>query len=256
MKKVYLLLLGCCLLVAACAGPQRDTAFQTSTIDALLAGVYDGELTGAELLKHGDFGIGTFDGLDGEMIVLDGTIFQVRADGKVYRPELSVKTPFATVCRFSPDRALSVPAGTDFKALEALLDRRAPNRNLFYAIRLTGRFRFVRTRSVPGQQKPYPPLVEVTRNQPEFEMHDVSGTVVGFRCPAYVKGINVPGYHLHFLDDARTKGGHILKIEIEEAFCEVDMLDRYALKLPVNTTAFADTDLSRDRSAELTDVEN
>lgn len=243
------------LLAAGCAAPPRDTVFQASTIDALLAGVYDGELTCRELLRHGDLGIGTFDRLDGEMVLLDGELFQVRADGSVRRPDPALRTPFAAVCRFEPGSAVPVAEGSDRAVVEALLDRQCPNPNLFYAIRLTGRFAAVTTRSVPAQDRPYRPLVEVTAHQPEFAMTDVEGTVLGFRCPAFVKGVNVPGWHLHFISRDRARGGHVLSFTVAAAACEVDALHRLLLTLPAGSDGFARTDLSRDRSGELMDVE-
>ena len=255
MKRMYAVIVGVWFLLSACAAPPQNTVYQASTIDALLAGVYDGDTSCRSLLQQGDFGIGTFDGLDGEMVVLDGQIFQVRADGQVYRPSHDTKTPFATVCHFNPEVTLPVAAGTDFEAIEDMLNEAAPNQNLFYAIKIKGHFRSMKTRSVPSQQKPYPPLREVTKNQPEFTMDDISGTIIGFRCPAYVKGINVPGYHLHFISSDRSKGGHILSFEIAHGQCELDALNQYALTLPVNSPEFAGTDLTRDRSQELQDVE-
>ena len=208
MKKWMLCIgLGIWILVSGCGTPPRNTLFQTSTIDALLAGVYDGHISCLRLLKHGDFGIGTFDQLDGEMVVLEGTIYQVKGDGKVYKPDLNGKTPFAAMCDFNPEKTISINTHTDYKRLETLIDEAAPNQNLFYAIRVTGQFRSMKTRSVPAQKKPYPPLKEVTPNQPEFDMNNVFGTIVGFRCPPYVNGINVPGYHLHFISRDRTQGG-------------------------------------------------
>jgi acetolactate decarboxylase len=255
MKRFLTFGLGLCLLLAGCTVPTTDIVFQTSTIDALLAGVYDGDLSCHDLLEHGDFGIGTFDHLDGEMIVLDGEIYQVKADGKVYRPDLSMKTPFATVCQFESDSHVPLQPGSNYAAVEVQLNSTAPNQNLFYGIKIKGDFKYMKTRSVPGQQKPYPPLKEVTRDQPEFEMSNISGTIVGFRSPAFVKGINVPGYHLHFISDDRTRGGHILKFEMTRGSCEIDVLEHYFLRLPVNTPAFAEADLSQDRSSELEDVE-
>jgi acetolactate decarboxylase len=184
MKKWMLCIgLGIWILVSGCGTPGRNTLFQTSTIDALLAGVYDGDLSCGDLLKHGDFGIGTFDRVDGEMVVLEGTLYQVKADGKVYKPDSNCKTPFATICHFNPEKAISIDTSIDYKRLETLIDAAAPNQNLFCAIRITGQFRSMKTRSVPAQKKPYRPLKEVTNNQPEFDMNNVFGTIVGFRCP-------------------------------------------------------------------------
>ena len=171
------------VLLSACAKPAADTVFQASTIDALLAGVYDGDISIQQVQQEGDFGIGTYDALDGEMILLDGAMYQVKADGKVYLPDPLGKTPFATVCNFSADTALPLPAGADFETVEQLLDDYAPNQNLFYAIKIEGHFKSMHTRSVPSQQKPYLPLKEVTKNQPEFTMTNVSGTIVGSGAP-------------------------------------------------------------------------
>lgn len=255
MKFLINILTGALILFAGCAGPQKDGIFQTSIIDALLAGVYDGEMSCGDLLKHGDFGIGTFDALDGEMVVFDGTVYQVKADGKVYKPEPSVKTPFATVCFFKPENCFPVDAGANYKQLEALIDKAAPNRNLFVAVRVEGRFKSMRTRSVPRQKKPYPPLKEVTADQPEFDLANTTGTIVGFRCPVFVGGVNVPGYHLHFVDSGREKGGHILSFEVAEAECSIAILGKYFLVLPEGSDDFAGTDLSKNRASELKQVE-
>jgi acetolactate decarboxylase len=256
MKKILLLvLLGICVFGSGCATSTENTVFQTSTIDALLAGVYDGDMSCRKLLTHGDFGIGTFDHLDGEMVILNGNIYQIKSDGKVYRPDLYSNTPFATVCKFTVDRAFSLDLGTDYKMLEHLINQHAPNQNLFYAIKITGKFSQMKTRSVPRQKKPYPSLKKVTSNQPEFNMKNISGTIVGFRCPPYVKGINVPGYHLHFISDDRTQGGHILSFKALTAKCEIGVLNNYFLTLPINAKDFAETDLSKDRSKDLKAVE-
>jgi len=254
MKRLFYLIIGLSLLISGCS-TQKDIVFQTSTIDALLAGVYDGDMSCGHLVRHGDFGIGTFDSLDGEMVLLDGIVYQVMADGKVYVPDPSVKTPFATTCFFTPEKAFVIYRSTDYEGVERLIDRITPNQNLFCAIRITGHFKTMRTRSVPGQKKPYPPLKEGTSNQPEFFMNNVQGTIVGFRCPPYVKGVNVAGYHLHFISNDRNRGGHILSFEISKGKCELEVLNHFFLRLPEDVKDFAGTDLSKDRSKELKEVE-
>ena len=243
------------LLITGCMSVQKDTVMQLSTIDALLAGAYDGDLSCRELLKHGSMGIGTFDGLAGEMIVVDSQVYQVKADGKVYRPEMSTTTPFAAVCHFEPDSRLSVPEDLDYQGVKDLLDKAAPNENVFVAIRIKGKFRTMHTRSVPAQTKPYPKLAEVAKNQPEFKMKDLSGTIVGFRCPPYVTGIGVPGYHLHFLSEDLKSGGHILGFTTLAAEAEIDICNRFYLVLPGDGSSLDSLDLSSDRSAELHAVE-
>ncbi len=255
MKKILSIIIVLCFVLSGCVTPEKNTAFQTSTIDALLAGVYDGKMTCGELLEHGDFGIGTFNHLNGEMVILDGTVYQVRSCGKVFTPGPKQKTPFATVCEFESEKVVPLKSGLDYEGFKKQLDKVAPNQNFFYAIKITGKFKTMKTRSVPEQHKPYPPLKEVTKHQPEFNMENISGTVVGFRCPPYVKGINVPGYHLHFISDDKTKGGHILKFELLNGECEIDILNQYFLTLPVDDKEFAETNLSINRSKELDEVE-
>ena len=242
-------------LLSGCTTHQPDTLTQISTINALLAGAYDGQMSCSELLENGDFGIGTFDRLDGEMVVCDGTVYQVRSDGKVYTPALNTTTPFAAVTHFKPEIRIAVQAGTDFAGIEKLIDQAAPQENLFCAIRLEGTFRKMKTRSVPAQEKPYPALAEVAKHQPVFEYEAIEGTVIGFRCPEYVEGINVPGYHLHFLSKDKTCGGHILAFETEAVSGAMDLNNCFLMILPEDPDALAGIELAADRSAELEAVE-
>lgn len=251
---LYLLLAGSCLLVANPANAaerDRDTLVQVATIDALLGGLYDGVTTMGSLKGHGDLGIGTFHALDGEMIVLDGRVYRVQADGRAVIVPDHETTPFAAVTFFASDRELEVPAGTDFESFPALVDLPV---NFFHALVLEGRFKAVRTRSVPEQQKPYRPLVEVVESQPVFDFLDVEGVLVGFYCPPFVTGINVPGYHLHFLTADRTAGGHVLDFTVEAGTLKIDTLTRLVLHLP-ETEDFAAADLQQDRTEELEKVE-
>ena len=240
---------------SGCSTIPGDRVMQTSTIDALLAGVYDGSMSCGELLDYGNFGIGTFDRLDGEMIILDGTVYQVKTDGKVYTPEADIMTPFATVCAFQPDLTFLITDRADYKGLKTIIDNQAPNQNEFIAIKITGSFSRMKVRSVPIQDKPYPPLVEVTENQTVFELKDVTGTIVGFRSPPFVKGVNVPGYHCHFISDDREQAGHILDCEIISGMGEVDSCNEFLLVLSGDSESLEDIDFSRDRGGELDRVE-
>jgi len=244
----------CLLALPSGAFAGRDTLTQVSTIDALLGGLYDGVAPVGSLREAGDLGIGTFHALDGELVMIDGQVFQVRSDGSVRTVDDGVTTPFAAVTFFDADRRVDIPPGTDFTALETLVDGLLPTDNLFYAFRMEGRFRTMKTRSVHGQQKPYRPLVEVVKQQPIFDFSEAEGTIVGFRCPAFVKGINVPGYHLHFLSADRKAGGHVLAFEVEQATLAIDPTAEFTLRLP-ETKAFTAADLTADRARELQKVE-
>ncbi len=233
---------------------KNETLTQVSTIDALLNGVYDGETNLKQLVSQGDLGIGTFQALNGEMIVLEGKVYQVTSDGAVRLPDAEMTTPFAAVTFFESDMTHSFPAGTDFKAFKEQLDQLIPTPNIFYAIKLKGTFRKVKTRSVPKQHKPYPPLQEVAKKQPVFEFENVEGTMIGFRCPPYVKGINVPGYHLHFLTKDKKGGGHVLEFNLENAQASLDYTSQFTLILPEEENFYA-TNLKEDKSKELETVE-
>ena len=241
-------------LVAAGAAPSRDALYQISTIDSLMAGLYDGTVKLGELTRHGDFGLGTFDKLDGEMIVLDGLVYQASADSTVRRAAGAVTTPFAAVTFFDTDRTATIAEETDLAAMRDYLDRLLPSLNLFYALRIDGTFKRVKTRSVPMQSKPYPKLVEVAARQPIAEFADVKGTVVAFRCPYYVRGVNVPGYHLHFLTADRKRGGHVLDCTVSNAMVKLDITSEFNLFLPKDER-FYHTDFETDSSGDLKKVE-
>jgi acetolactate decarboxylase len=213
-------------------------------MSALLEGVYEGDVTYAELAKHGDFGLGTFNDLDGEMIAIDGTFFQLRSDGTAHVVDPMQKTPFAVMTFFAPEVARRLEHPMTRPELYARLDELAPSRNLFYAIRIDGRFSSVVTRTVPRQAKPYRPLTEVVQTQPTFEFTNVTGTIAGFRSPDYVQGISVAGYHLHFITGDRKGGGHVLDLTIEDATLAIDHSSGLHVELP-ETGAFLSAGLSK-----------
>ena len=231
-----------------------EVLHQVSTIDALLAGLYDGVLPVKDLKQQGDLGIGTFDSLDGEMIVVDGKVFRVSADGRASVVADDETTPFASVTHFDAEQQLQLPTDTTLDSLKTLIAQTGLSPNLFHAFRLEGSFNTVATRSVPRQVKPYSPLVEVVKSQPLFNFEQIEGVMVGFYCPAYVKGINVPGYHLHFLTADKSAGGHVLSFSTNKVTLAIDTLTGFALQLPTSPE-FAQVDLKRDRQHELKKVE-
>ncbi|CAN5648782.1 alpha-acetolactate decarboxylase [soil metagenome] len=225
--------------------------YQTSTMGALLDGVYDGDMTVAELLSHGDFGLGTFNGLDGEMLVLDGVCYQLRADGSATVAESHARTPFATVTWFHTDHAFEVHTATNRAALLAEIDAALDSANLIYAIRITGRFATVRTRTVAAQHQPYLPLAQATDSQQESEFADVDGTLAGYRMPDYEQGVAVAGYHLHYLDAAHRSGGHALDYVLADGRIEISVRSELHLALPTSA-AFLHADLNHgDAGAEI-----
>jgi acetolactate decarboxylase len=229
----------------------RDTVSQFSTIDALLAGVYQGVASFESVLKEGDFGLGTVEDLDGELIILEGVAYQVRDDGSVHRLGAQTQTPFAMVTPFVSEGERRLSSLTK-NELERELDRIFEGQYI-YAFRLDGTFN-LKLRSVPKQVRPFRPLSEVVKEQSVFEFQKVEGTVVAFRCPSFLKGVSVPGYHLHFLSTDRQSGGHVLDIDLVSAKLEWDRCDAFLLKIP-SLEQFHTVNLEPDRSDELDRVE-
>ena len=244
------------IAIHGCSNLQKNEGivFQTSTINALLGGVYDGNITFKDLKKHGDFGIGTFNGLDGEMIGLEGKFYQIKADGVAYSVPDAMKTPFAVVTHFKPNQEVFLDSAVDCNQLEKHLDTILPTKNIIYAFKIEGDFKYIKTRSVPKQSKPYPPLIEVVKDQPTFEFQDVKGTIVGFWFPDYMEGINVPGYHFHIITEDRKAGGHLLECELQNVRIEIDYLSELFMALPDNSE-FYNADLTKDRQGELEKIE-
>ena len=256
MRRSLLLaiLIGLWLTGAAGLAADRQVLFQTSTLQSLMNGVYAGDFSFGELKRHGDFGLGTFDALDGEMVAVDDKFYQVKTDGVAYPVAPAQKTPFSEVTFFKADKTLALSEPLDYQQLEKFILNQLPTQNLPYAIKITGTFAYIKTRSVPRQTKPYPPLMEVAKHQTVFEFRDVEGIIVGFYHPRYLAGVNVVGYHCHFLTANRRAGGHLLDYRIKRAKLELTRLDDVHLRLP-GTAAFYQTDLSGDKKQEIEKVE-
>jgi acetolactate decarboxylase len=230
------------------------TFFQVSTSRSLVAGQYAGAITCAKLLEHGDFGLGTFANLAGEMVIVDGRAFRVEGSGRISEARPSDEVPFATVTRLNPSVDCRLEAIHSYDDLKRQLDSFRRTDNLFYAIRIDGQFRSVKTRAV-SPPKPGATLLEAAQEQHEFEFRDSEGTLVGIYSPAFSSAISVPGYHVHYLSRDRTQGGHLLEIQIRNARVQVQELEEFHLALPENE-GFLSADLSRDTSGDLSRAES
>ncbi len=227
-----------CIAISGCASStqqtveNKDILFQYSTLGSLMAGVYDGEMTVAELKQHGDFGLGTFNTLDGEMIEIDDQVYQVKSDGVAYAVKDEMKSPFAVVTYFDVDKTATINEAMDCDQLKAYVDGLLPTQNIPYAVKITGKFSYIKTRSVPSQTKPYIPLLKVLETQPTFEFKDVEGVVIGFRLPDYMDIANSPGYHFHFITNDKKAGGHLLACQPQEVEIQIDYTDEWHTQLP------------------------
>ena len=161
----------------------RHTIFQNSLMTALLDGIYDGELTIGDILSKGNFGLGTFDALDGEMLILDGVCHQLTSDGKARVADLEQRTPFTVVTNFVPRLRFDAPKAMVRSELAKFIDDAEPSHNFFTAVKITGRFKEVRVRTVTKQEKPYPPMSEAVSDDAEHVFTDLEGVIGGFRPP-------------------------------------------------------------------------
>ncbi len=240
--------------------PHDDAAtevFQVSTMSALVAGHYDGEVSYAQVMQHGDFGVGTFNALDGEMAAVDGDFFHLHSDGTVAAVDPKALTPFAAVTFFRAQAEIDVDSSSSRSEVLARIDETMLSGELFYAIRIDGRFASVTTRTAARQMKPYPRLVETVKTQVERELTDVSGTMIGFRAPASAQGRTVAGYHLHFVDDSRLRGGHVLDFELTSGKVLLDHdVDLHVELATGSGDAFADEGSAEDIAAEIERAEN
>ena len=240
---------------ASAVPADHEILYQVSTIDALMQGVYDGVQPVGELKKHGNFGIGTFDGLEGEMILIDGTVYQAKSDGRIYPVTDTTTTPFATVTYFERDINATTDRPMNFSVFSTEMGARLPTQNMIYAVRMHGTFPLMKVRAIPAQQKPYPTLTDAAKNQSVYTYTNASGTVLGFYTPVFFKGLNVVGFHLHFISDDHLTGGHILDFTVPaNTPVEYDITPAFAMPLPTSG-AFTGVDLSQDLSKELSKVE-
>ena len=246
--------IGVCTSCSRLKTKDNDILFQTSTFDALLSGNFEGTMTFQELSLKGNFGLGTFNELDGEMLALDGIFYQIKSDGLIYPAHSAMETPFAVVTHFIADTVFQLTENLNYDQLNELIDKLIPTKNIFYAIKIQGEFKQAITRSVPKQKKPYPDLIEVVKDQPLFEFNALKGTMVGFRAPEFTEGINVPAYHYHFMNEEKSKGGHLLKCIISDVTVSIDIIHETQIKLP-ETETFYHQNLLKDRSEESEIVE-
>jgi acetolactate decarboxylase len=208
-----------------------STLYQFSVLETLNLANYDGGIGIRQLLKHGDFGVGTYSGLNGEMIVLDGKPYRADETGTIHLMKGQDATPFACVTHFRPTRKLSFPTVRSLQTLQADIQKYfLPG--IPYAIRVTGLCSVLKARSFPAQVSPYRPLPDLIPTQRTFEWRDRRATLVGFFMPSYVGKVNAPGFHFHTVTEDKKNGGHTLDAEIQDATVEMMPIDRYEVEFP------------------------
>lgn len=232
----------------------QDTLFISAPVNALVEGIFQADTTVESIRQHGDFALGTFNHLDGEMVMLEGRTYQVTGTGDVHEAPDDARSPFAIATFFRELSRDELPKGfVSVEDLFAKLQELLPSLNVMYALWIEARFTFVRTRSVPRQDH-YRPLVEITKNQPAFERLDFPGALIGFYTPEFMSSLNVPGFHLHVLSSDCTFGGHLLQCRADHAVVRVQILRHLRMDLPASL-AYLTQDFSRDTAGDLEKAE-
>jgi len=239
--------------LSQCLSKPLHTLFQVSTSAALVEGLYEGAVRVSRLLQHGDFGLGTFIDLDGEMVVLEGVCYRISSDGRVNTVEGDCFIPYAVVTRFSTEFARPSQQFTSFTELVAICDSLRLSGNVFYAFRVEGKFACVKTRvmkAVPHGTG----LKAASSEQEEFTFKEQEGTLVGLWSPGFAGSFSVPGYHFHFLSSDRKRGGHVLECSAADVTIGGCAMHEMHVSLP-ETAEFLKADLSRDPNDDLMSAE-
>ncbi|MGQ5218214.1 acetolactate decarboxylase [Staphylococcus equorum] len=217
--------------------------YQHGTLGTLMAGLLEGTATINEILEHGDLGIGTLTGSDGEVIILDGNAYHANEYGEFKQLEGNEMTPFSTVTPFKVDKQFDVRYITDSEALLNEIQRQAASNNIFIAVKITGKFEMIHVRMMLKQERPYTKLIESAKKQPEYTQEQVHGTIVGFYSPQLFHGVAAGGFHLHFVDKNKTFGGHVLDFEFNSGSVEISNIETLEQHFPVNNDEFLETDI-------------
>lgn len=237
---------------------QREPVYQISTLQALVMGNYYGSATMEHLLAHGDTGLGTFDAVDGELVVIDGACYRILGDGSAVKAAPHDTAPFASVAYLNEDPyTIKLGLIPSMDALRDVLDERVElfGVNNMYLVRIDGYFRHVAARTELRQQAPFKPFAEVLKtDERRFSFENLHGSLVCFYFPRYFEGVNTPGWHFHFIDEARKRGGHVFELCMERGLARLRKTDRFILDLPHND-AFQDAKLEHASKEEIRQIE-
>lgn len=211
----------------------QDLFYHYSIWYAFVNKVFEGDLTVQELKTKGDIGLGSYTKLDGELVMLDGIPYQVTEDGKVSVPKDDAKIVYVNATYFEKDLGFNVSEKVNYDDLREEINKKLPSKNMFYGFKIHGKFKSIKCGGLHKQEPPFKQGLDVLiPKRPVFESENVSGTMVGFFCPEFIGHINVAGYHLHFISDDKTFGGHVMEFEADNLIVEMDEINEYQFVLP------------------------
>ncbi len=229
--------------------------YQVGTINSLLAGVYEGDIFFEELTYYGDFGLGTFDAVNGEMIALNGNYYRIDADGNAHTISPKMKSPFSVVTHFKEEMQDDIASFSDVDSLKKYITSKFESENIIYAILIDGDFSQVDLRSEHPQPKGHKPLSQtISQVQTKYTLDTIKGTMVGFWFPQYMKSINLPGFHFHFIDSEYKKGGHLFDMKLNHGRLKIMPIFNFGMHL-IHTPLFEHTNLNSDFNNDAKKVE-
>ena len=236
----------------------KNKMYQVSTLQALALGYSKAVIKAEELIREGDTGLGTFEDVNGEMIVMDGHCFRADQDGNITMVPSDTGVPFAAVAKLYGEQQFLLKDMTDIESVRTELTRKIEERfglNSMHVVRIDGVFEKVDARSEAPYRSHHVSLKEMLGNtQKAFIFENIRGSLVGVYFPDYMDGINMPGWHLHFLSKDRSKGGHVFDVSIKEGEVMVDKITNIFLNLP-KEAAFDTYSLKQDLQEEIESVE-
>lgn len=236
----------------------QNKMYQVSTLQALALGYSRAVINAGELMREGDTGLGTFEDVNGEMIAMDGHCFRADQDGNVTPVPPETGVPFAAVAKLYGKQQFSLGRMPDIESVRTELTRKIEERfglNSMHVVRIDGVFDKVDARSEAPYRSHHITLKEVLgKTQKAFLFENIRGSLVGVYFPDYMDGINMPGWHLHFLSDDRSKGGHVFDVCVREGKAMVDKINSIEIHLP-GEAAFDTYSLKQDLQEEIQSVE-
>jgi acetolactate decarboxylase len=222
--------------IAAKIESKPDTYFHYSIWHAFVNKVFDADLKVSTLKANGDIGLGSFDFLDGEMVMLDGIPYRIREDGEITVGADDDEIVYANAAFFDQDGSFNIQKGVNYDQLRAAINPNIPSLNLFYAFKIHGTFKTLKLGGLNKQEKPFDDGLDVLiPNRPVFEGENITGTMIGFFCPEFIGDINAAGYHFHFISDDLKMGGHVMEFASAEPLeVQFDEMNNYHFYLPDN----------------------
>jgi alpha-acetolactate decarboxylase len=185
------------------------------------------------VLIKGNQGLGTFILMNGELLLLDGVCYQLLAEGRIRIASPEDEVPYCAITQFSPEKTFPNIKLEKKSSIDGVLEQwNTHTKNLFISYRITGFFKSIKCRTVKGQEYEGQPLSELGKSQFVAEYKGIKGTVIGFRSPESWQGFSVAGEHMHFIDEERKIGGHVLELGDGEVEMQVAVVGNVHVELP------------------------